>query len=109
MKSAAKRKEQIRRKEVAEERQILAEEGATKPKLAAVPLKPSAYARKALREDEERKEPTPGLSDFSRKKHRDDPNFANLPKDLTAARLHACANCRAVPHPELAFPGSVEQ
>gem|GEM_PF-5616918 len=59
----------------------------------------SAYSRKVLREDNNSKNPTPGLSDFSRSKHEKSPKIANLPKDPEKARLLAYTEYRAIPTP----------
>ncbi len=59
----------------------------------------SAASRKVLREEENSRKPTPGFSDFFRKKHEEMPTLASLPKDRARACAYACSELRAKPCP----------
>lgn len=63
----------------------------------------SVASRKVLREEEDNKKPTPGLSDFFRKKHENSPNLSFLPKDPAGARAYACSQLRAKGSPPAGY------
>lgn len=59
----------------------------------------SIGSRIVLREDAASANPTPGFSDFVRKKHKNSPTLSHLPTDDRDARSYAIKNLRANPKP----------
>ena len=98
-----KQREPLRRAKKALQRKEDAKDGELKnnpeeiKKARARPI--SAASKKVLRENEDNNTPTPGFSDFVRKKHADSSGLSRLPTDEEGARRYATKNLRPKPRP----------